>query len=47
MIVAWVKVMATNMKRWIDFGYILEEELIGLSNEFSIRVMVEKEENHE
>ena len=36
----WVKVMAINMKKWANFEYILEKELIGLGNEFIMEMVV-------
>ena len=44
--VAWVKVMAVSMKKWADFECILEKELIGVGDKFTVRTVVrEKEES--
>lgn len=40
MMVAWIKVMAINMKTWADFDYILEKELTGLDNKVTMGMVV-------
>lgn len=43
---AWVKVSkAINMKRWANFEYILEKELIGLGNKFTMGMVRERGES--
>lgn len=32
--------MAINMKKWADFEYILEKELVRLGNEFTMEMVV-------
>lgn len=36
----WIKVMAINMKKWADFDYILEKELIGFGNKIIMGLVV-------